>query len=141
MKRMQGIILTLVILVLCIAGVALIIVTIPNKDVIILDDKSFLEDVAISEDNITISCIISIENKSESIKTVSIDGKLQEIVKNAVLKDATVRGKFALDNSEEIVIAPKEIIKNVRIIFETTYSGEIQLKNRELHKMEVMYVE
>lgn len=81
MKRMQGIILTLVILVLCIAGVALIIVTIPNKDVIILDDKSFLEDVAISEDNITISCIISIENKSESIKTVSIDGKLQEIVK------------------------------------------------------------
>ena len=141
MKRMQGIILTLVILVLCIAGVALIIVTISNKDVIILDDKSFLEDIAISEDNITISCIISIENKSESIKTVSIDGKLQEIVKNAVLKDATVRGKFTLDNSEEIVIAPKEIIKNVRIIFETTYSGEIQLKNRELPKMEVMYVE
>lgn len=141
MKRMQGIILTLVILVLCIAGVALIMVTLPNKDVIILDDKSFLEDVAISEDNITISCIISIENKSESIKTVSIDGKLQESVKNAVLKDAIVKGKFTLDNSEEIVIAPKEIIKNVRIIFETTYSGKIQLKNRELPKMEVIYVE
>lgn len=140
MKRMQGIILTLVILVLCIAGVALIMVTLPNKDVIILDDKSFLEDVAISEDNITISCIISIENKSESIKTVSIDGKLQESVKNAVLKDAIVKGKFTLDNSEEIVIAPKEIIKNVRIIFETTYSGKIQLKNRELPKMEVIYV-
>lgn len=107
-------------------------------DIVILEKESYLSDFIVEGDVVQISCVISIENRSDVDRTIKVMGDFKNEIETGLLKERKLQGVFTDENLNEITIASNSTLKNRRVVFYGEYGGVKKMKNRNLPDIEII---
>lgn len=134
----------MVVIIIIIAFTLIIILSLASikkqKNVVIIKDRSFLEEILVDGDTVMFVCSVCLENREDSSVQISIIGELQEKMEDAELKEKNIAGKFESVDSESITLKPNTTLEHEKIVFQTKFSGKVKIKDRNLPEMQLIYI-
>lgn len=109
-----------------------------NGEVIIIGDKSFLNNFEIVGKEVHIYYEVSLKNNSDSSKTVKLVGDFQKEVDNGLLKSNILEARFIDLNDNSITINGNSEIKYIKIEFVGEHAESLNMSSRNLPYIEVI---
>lgn len=109
-----------------------------NREVRIIENKSFLSDFEVYDNEVHVYCVVSLENNSSEAKKIKLVGNFKNEVDNGLLKSDNLEAYFIEDGSNTIYIAGNSNITNLKIEFVGEYAGNPTMSSRRLPDIDVV---
>ena len=112
-----------------------------NEDkVIILQEKSYLSEYEVINDEVHIYCVVSLYNQGNSAANVKLIGDFSQEVKGGLLVESELEAHFTDLSADYVTIESETSMDYVNIEFVGKYAGTSQMSSRNLPAIRILNV-
>lgn len=141
MKKKEKILVKLIFLAFIVCSVAyLIYINKKSSNVVIIEEKSFLSDFEIINNEVHIYCIVSLENKSKNSEEVELIGDFKKEVDWGLVKENSLKAHFMKDDTYTVIVDANSTMEYVEVEFIGEFAGNAKMSSRSLPVIEVSNV-
>lgn len=109
-----------------------------DSEVKIIENKSFLSDFGVIENEVHIYCVVSLENNSSETKKIKLVGNFENEVDNGLLISNNLEAHFIEADSNVINIEGTSNINYLKIEFVGECAGGSVMSSRSLPQIDII---
>ena len=109
-----------------------------NSEVKIIENKSFLSDFEVIQNEVHIYCVVSLENNSSETKKIKLVGNFENEVDNGLLISNNLEAHFIEADSNVINIEGTSNINYLKIEFVGECAGGSVMSSRSLPQIDII---
>ena len=112
-----------------------------NEDnVIILQEKSYLSEYEVINDEVHIYCVVSLYNQGDSAADIKLIGDFSQEVKGGLLAESELEAYFTDLSADYVTIERGASMDYLNIEFVGKYAGTSQMSSRNLPAIRILNV-
>ena len=111
-----------------------------KREVVILEDRSLLNDFEVIGDAVYVRCTVSLENRGSDPATVKLVGDFSQEVEGGLLKEGTLAGHFVEQDADRIQVDGNSQLRYLEVEFVGEFAGNAKMSSKLFPAITVMEV-